>query len=197
MDNSHFLPMSYSMMSVELIADLYPIILINETDEFFITSDNFICLYNYVKFKTYGTLGLQSPGLQIFCPLNEKIVLLLVDSEFYRLELDEEQNGTGIVHVDKSSDITAINKLQILNCDQSIICSPKTEEKYLQKIHSEAKPLFRDKKFRSRTVSGFKASDSSYHEILHTSKIPSNYKLHLSFLRLNHDLNKKWKGIVK
>ena len=197
MDHSHFLPMSAAMMSVELIADLDPIILINETEDFFITSDHFISLYNYVKFKNYGTLGLQSPGLQIYCPLNERIVFLLIDSEFYHIKLDEERNGTGIIYIDKSSDIAAINKLQILNCEQNIICPLNTKEAYMQKIYSEVKPLFRDKKLRSRTISDFKAADGSNNEILHTFKIPSNYKLHLSFLRLNHELNRKWKSMVK
>lgn len=197
LDNSHFLLMDTAMRSVELIADLHPIILINETEDFFITSDNFICFYNYLKFKNYGTLGLQSPGLQIYCPLSEKIVFLLIDSEFYHIKLDEERNGTGIIYIDKSSDIAAINKLQILNCEQNIICPLNTKEEYMQKIYSEVKPLFRDKKLRSRTVSGFKAADGSNNEILHTFKIPSNYKLHLSFLRLNHELNRKWKSMVK
>jgi hypothetical protein len=70
--------------------------------------------------KKYNTLGLQSPGLQIYCPLNQNIVFLLVDLEFYHIEFSKNQNGTGIIYVNKKSDIDAINKLQ-RQCSESSV----------------------------------------------------------------------------
>jgi hypothetical protein len=174
--------LSVGMMGAELISDLFPIFLINNTDKPFLVSDDFICLYNYVKLKKYNTLGLQSPGLQIYCPLNQNIIFLLVDQEFYHIELNKNQNGTGIIYINKTSDIDAINKLQILNCDQNIIFSSQIYETYIKELHSEFKQLLGEKSIKHDQV---------------FRKMPRNYRLQLSFIRLNREMYKNLKRRTK
>ena len=105
-ERPHLRTMAIAMMGAELIIDLLPVLILNQTDNNFITSDSPVCLYNYITSKNHGMLGFQSPGLQIFCPLNEKTLLLLVDPKLYYLDLDENS----IIHVKEPSDIDAINK---------------------------------------------------------------------------------------
>lgn len=174
--------LSIGMMGTELISDLFPIFLINNTDKPFIGSNDFICLYNYVNLKKFNTLGLQSNGLQIYCPLNQNIVFLLVDQEFYHINLNKNQNGTGIIYINKRSDIDAINKLQILNCDQNIIFSSQIYENYIRELHLEVKQLLNDKSIKH---------DQVFH------KMSINYRLQLSFIRLNHEMKKELKRNIK
>lgn len=178
LDNPQMYSIIMGMMEAELISDLFPIFLINNTDRPFVVSDDFICMYNYLKSKKYATVGLQAPGLQIYCPLNENIVFLLVDHEFYNIDFDKNRNGTGIIYVKKPNDIDAINKLQILNCDQNIIFSSQAYEKYVKELHFEVEQLL-NKKY------------TEYNQVLH--KIPTGYRLELSFIHLNSEMNKKWK----
>lgn len=196
-ENSQLIAMQTAMMGTELISDLFPIFLINKTDNIFVTSDNCICLYNYVKFKKHGTLGLQSPGLQIFCPLNKNIVLLLVDQKYYHIDLDENRGAEGIINIHKSSDIDAINKLQLFNCDKNVIYSDEKYQNRIIKMHSEVEPLLPDNFLDLTTFSKNLNIDGEFHEITRTSRKAIDWHLKLSFIRLNHKTNRELKRMVK
>jgi hypothetical protein len=82
---SHMFYMYLALESTILLIDLMPRILINNTTKDFIFSDNPIVLYNkyfYGKRKYLAT-GFGSPGLQIFCPLSPRVMLMLYDDECY------------------------------------------------------------------------------------------------------------------
>ena len=132
-DRPHLMGMFLAMLGADLIRDLKMVLILNQTDRNFITSDAPLCLYNYIKPKNYGMLGFQSPGLLIFCPLNEKVLLLLFDPELYHSNSSEKS----IIHVEKTSDIDAINKLQIHNCLESLIYSKEEDGAYLSQLHVE------------------------------------------------------------
>jgi hypothetical protein len=146
-------------------------------------------LYNYIKLKKRPILGFQSPGIQIYCPLNQNIVLLLIDKKFYHITLDEIRDIGGIIYITKQSDIDTINKLQILSCDENIIFSSQKYEQYIMEIHTQLyRKYTRNMRWKADTSLKGKAlaSETSY-----------DYQLNLSFLSLNQDLNKKLKGAVK
>jgi hypothetical protein len=197
MDTSQLFAMETAMKGVDLISDLFPVFLINDTEEVFVTSDNCVCLYNYVKLKGHGTLGFQSPGLQIFCPLNENLVLLLVDQAHYQIDLDNNRNGEGTVYINKSSDIDAINKLQILNCDETIIYSDEHYQNHIMKLHSEVESFLSDNLIDLTTFSEKRKTENKDYNMHVTSRKAINWHMKLSFIRLNHQRNKQLKMMVK
>lgn len=192
-ERPHLMAMAPAMMGVELVADLLPVLILNQTDNKFITSDAPVCLYNYLKFKNHGMLGFQSPGLQIFVPLNEKMLLLLIDSESYSLLLDEDS----IIYVEETSDIDAINKLQIFNCFESLIHSEEEQDDYLKQLHTETENHLNKCKIKSILVSKKLLQDGTQSEITNTYRTKMDYLLKLSFLKLNHNKNRILKGQIR
>ena len=70
-----------------LLRDLVPILLLNKTKTDFIFSDSPIVLYNLVHHKEEsGHTGLQSPGLLIFVPLNNRLLLMMFDDNSYHIK---------------------------------------------------------------------------------------------------------------
>lgn len=185
------------MQGTELIADLFPVFLINKTDDIFVTSDNFVCLYNYVKLKKHGTLGLQSPGLQIFCPLTKNLVLLLIDKIYYHIDLDENRNEKeGIVYINNSSDIDAINKLQLFNCNENIIYSDERYQKHIIKLHSEVEKLLPNNFFELTPFSENQSIDVECYGYRISQKT-IELRLKFSFIKLNHQKNKELKEKIR
>lgn len=180
-------------MGVELIADLYPVLIMNYSKVNFVTSDAPVVLYNYVKIKNHSLLGFQSPGLQIYCPLTEKVLLLLVDMDFYNIHLD----SGSIVTIRDISDINELNKLQYLNCLHTVICSGGTDVNYLRNLHDSIKDNIEKTKMTCSCIMEQTNGDGRHSEIIKTSKIPLKYNLKLSFLKLNHQKNKTFKPMAK
>ncbi len=177
-EKSHLMIMTPAMMGAELIIDLLPIIIINQTDKNFIISDAPVCLHNYIKSNNHGMLGFQSPGLQIYVPLNEKMLLLFIDREFYDFHLYENN----ILHVEKSSDVDSINKLQIFNCVENLIHSKENDEDYLKQLHSEIQDNLEKSRIKSILVSKKVLEDDKCSEIRNTYRTIPDYSLKLSFL---------------
>lgn len=192
-ERPHLMAMAPAMMGAELIIDLLPVLILNQTDNNFITSDSPICLYNYINSKNHGMLGFQSLGLQIFCPLNEKILILLVDPELYYLDLDENS----IIHVKEPSDIDVINKLQIFNCLENLIFPEEEDEDYVRQLHMEIEDNFKKSKIKSILVFKKFLENGTYGEIVNTYRTKIDYTLKLSFLKLNHKKNRILKGKLK
>ena len=187
-EKAHHLAMGAALMWTESIIDLFPIFLINKTGFPFITSDDPICLYNYVKLKKHPILGLQSSGLQIYCPLNQKIVFLLIDKYCYHIALDDVRKADSTIYVTKKSDVDAINKLQILNCTENAVFSSQKHEQYLKELYPQT--------YGKHIRDVHWEADTYFTERPLHSKVSANYRLNLSFIRLNHEKNKQLKWII-
>lgn len=125
----HILAMSVALREVELLSDLEPILIMNKSNRNFICSDAPIVLYNYIKIENTNTTGYQFPGLQIFCPLNKNILLLLIDKNLYDLK-----RGTGsTIFINRNSDVDSINKLQLVNCLDNVFFSKEDDTNYVRK----------------------------------------------------------------
>jgi len=192
-ERSHLLMMFPAMFKVDLIRDLKMVLIINHTNHNFVTSDTPCCLYNYIKSNNYGMLGFHSPGLIIFCPLNTKVLLLLFDPELYNVNL----NDKSIIHVENTSDIDAINKLQIHNCLESLICSEKDDGDYLNQLNVEIENNLKKSKIKSIKASKQYIENGYYGEIAYTYQMPMDYTLKLSFLKLNHITSKMIKSEMR
>lgn len=190
---SHFLTMAPAMMGVELIMDLVPILIVNNTEVNFVTSDAPIVLYNYVKMKKLSLSGFQSPGLQIHCPLTEKMYLLLIDPDFYKVSFDSDS----LIIIDDTSDVNALNKLQLYNCSHSLICYDQNDIAHTQHLHKSIEKTLKKTQMSVKIVGKRQLENGYYSEIFKTSVAPIDYSLKLSFLKLNHKTNKRFKSMAK
>lgn len=118
-----------SMQSVPLISDLDILLLRNRTDYPFIFGDAPVVFYNtWAKnVKNRGVIGTQSPGLQIFYPLDPKTCLVLFDSEKYAVA--EENYVQYDLH--HRSDVSSLNALQLYHSSRSIYFGPKNSSDYV------------------------------------------------------------------
>jgi len=179
--DDHMSAMSVALSGVELISDLEPILIINKSNRNFICSDAPIVLYNYIKIKNTNTTGYQFPGLQIFCPLNKDILLLLFDKNLYDLK-----RGTGsTIFINRDSDVDSINKLQLVNCLDNVFFSKEDDTNYVRNLHLEVEDLIKERDFRSDIVQTTQNNDGTYSEIVTLYQADSNYVFELSFIKLN------------
>ena len=118
---------------IENITDLEYKLLINETSTPFITSDFPIVKYNqFLESKNWplSRSGYCTVGLQIFIPLNSKILIMLYDSGIYRLGNRKQK----CFSITKPQDIDEINILNFLNCFNTIFFDDKASEKYIRRL---------------------------------------------------------------
>ena len=102
-----------SIISNILLIDMKMCLLENKSQMDFIFSDNPVVFFNsfFNDKYPYGTTGFSSRGLQIFFPINSKLMLFLYDSDFYEVKFTK---------INKTKDIQRLNGLQIFNCDNNI-----------------------------------------------------------------------------
>ena len=117
-------PLGYALLCVKDVlnhaADLGMHLLVNETGEGFITSDDPVVLHNqYCEGIDYhGVLGWLNTGLQAFLPLSPKTVLMLYDPAVYKVE--GTRKGVRASSVTDVRHVRMINELQFLNAVENV-----------------------------------------------------------------------------
>lgn len=189
---SHAFMMKTALENSYVISDLSRILLINESKNHFISSDNPVVFYNYKMLKNQSTIGVTCSGLIIFCPLTENLLLLLVDQDLYDICADTPTT----VIVNNEMDINSINKLQFFNCHENIFYSSESDLSYLKEIHLNIKDDITERKtILTKILSeSSKEQDSEFIKITATD---INYKIKLSFLKLNKRNNMKYKRLIR
>jgi len=161
-----------------LISDLRPIIFINRTNINFIVSDSPIILYN--SFFNYpegpGTSGLQSPGLQIFCPLSPKLMLVLYDDKFYNFKSSFNQK----LYMDLEKDIDALNSLQFFSCSDNIFFTDKDDNENVKKLHESIEHFIEEDYFGLEKLRISGKSSENLRETIMTYMRDIDYRLVLS-----------------
>jgi hypothetical protein len=100
--------------------DLEPVLIVNDTKYPFIVSDNPCIKYNqfaehicwYNDGRGFGTMG-----LQIFLPLNEKLMIAFFDKEVYKTNTKGKKKTTLNA---TEEDIISLNKLQFVCADECL-----------------------------------------------------------------------------
>jgi Protein of unknown function (DUF4238) len=137
---------SYSLgMSVSLypiLVDLRCKLLLNRTNEEFVTSDNPVVLYNQLlSFRTFGSnCGLASKGLQIFLPLDPEKLLVLYDDATYRVGSDSKE----LIGIPNARDVYELNALQTCSASENIYFRDSGFD--AQALHRKALPYIRSRK---------------------------------------------------
>jgi hypothetical protein len=182
--------MFLGLTSPFLTHDLEPILIINNTDIDFIISDHPIILYNafFNNKRSTGITGFASHGLQIFCPIDPKIMLILYDKNFYEFD-------GNIINTIFETDITAVNSLQFFNCDKFIFFTDYHYIRYIKELYNKLEQLLRnDKSERTKWIlcpSSFGVPTFSAR--LYRENI--NFNLELSFMKIKDGV--RWDGFAR
>ena len=181
--------------SIATIAIIYPIILdlhykflINSTNVEFITSDNPVVLYNqFMSFRKYGSnTGLATKGLQIFFPIDPWKLILLYDSEVYKVGNDKEHT----IEIINPKDIHQINKLQICSCLENIYF--RDPDFNAEALYKSVLPYLRKSKITIDSYPQYE-KDNPKSELLITSRVDVRTNLKLTFIKIKKSA-KKWRN---
>ena len=115
-----------------ILLDLYPLLIINKTQNNFITSDSPVAFYNqlFVAKNCKTPYGLGLCGLQILCPLSPRICLCIYDNAIYK----SNSSSDGNIIISSKKIIKEINKLSVLNSDNSLIFNNNSDENIINKL---------------------------------------------------------------
>ena len=170
------------------IMDLQPVVIGIDSDKEFLTSDNPVIFNNYIDFKEYPLLSLVSPGLQIICPLTNKLMLFLFDSDMYKLKKNSISG----------QDIDSFNEIQILNCNENIFFKNKDTQGYVENFDIKNIHNSREKRVQLKILDKKQDADNKKYSEIHRITGPEiNYCQKFSFIGLNHENNRKLKGKLK
>jgi len=127
-----------------LAMDLHYKLLIDETGQGFITSDNPVVACNpLLSFRNFGSnCGLASKGLQLYFPIDPQKLILFYDGTTYRVGT----NDGIVVKTTNPADVHAFNTLQMVAASANIYFRREALE--IAALHRKAKPYFRTRKTR-------------------------------------------------
>lgn len=183
--------------NLPLMIDLSAVLLINDTETNFITSDSPVIFYNYIapnypKYKI--TTALACSGFMIFCPITEKLSILLYDKDLYHVHKYSQTT----VMVKEKSDIDSINTLQVLSCNEEVYCYDESEIDYIKNLRSSVEKYIKEPQVTfTKLNKKYKNPYAIGDEIYATQFIEPYYKIRLSFLTFNEENIKIYKKIDK
>ncbi len=120
-----------AVRSVATISDLSLAVIRNQTPFPFIFCDCPCVFYNKLLFHVHdrGVLGLRTPGLIIFLPLDERTEIMLYDSVVYNMA-----SGDEIVDLYDLPDISQINALQVHIAEENTYFGSASAEQYVSDL---------------------------------------------------------------
>jgi len=119
------------------LAKLHPLLLLNDTNCDFCTSDNPCIKYNqFFASKELGYYGLKHGGIQIFIPLSPKICLCLYDDFAYDVPTKDNKER---VEIKNPEQIIELNKLIVRNANRMIYFRNETNINCIHDIVSAHK----------------------------------------------------------
>ena len=128
--NPMIAPIKLAFRTKKTFKDLAPVILENDTNDDFITSDTPVVLYNkfLIEHNYEGNYGLVSKGLCVFIPLTPKYCFCMYDPKIYYLTNNEMTYKLSQVEVYE------LNKLFCRNAYNFIFFTKKHTEEYAKKL---------------------------------------------------------------
>ena len=162
---------------VNVCRDLKMKVLINNnTDVAFLTSDNPVCMYN-TYFERLGNINyaLASRGLFLYFPLSDKIAVIFYDDHCYKMG----EKKKSYVELTQKEDIKELNKLTACNSNKVIYFKEgsisKADVENLAKLAANYKV--------SERVQTFDVFKSGTSEIVGAQHVSMFCKMRLSFLK--------------
>jgi hypothetical protein len=163
------------------LMDLKAILINNVTNQNFFCSDHPVVRYNYIKFENSSSIDYLAPGLMIFFPISNEIMVLLYDEKAYSIDLDFDS----IYCLDNGADLESINKLQFISASDCILFSDVNELADVKRIHREINE-YMGHEYRVDKEETLH-EDGSKTLVLHHHSDRPYFHLDLSFVSLNRD----------
>lgn len=173
--------MEMAIRSSRSLMDLAPLLLENRTNRPFIFGDSPVVLHNafYEKVKHRGVLGFDTPGLLLSYPLNQRLSLLLVDEECYRIKRTLDSR----VLVRDLNDVMALNKLQLHAASSCIYFHDFQYAPYVKALWLQERTALRSHTSPVYEAPGIDATTGEVlGDVVHFFQPLLPYKLRLSFL---------------
>jgi hypothetical protein len=168
----------HSLESNILLTDLVPAVVINNTEDDFIFSDNPVVFYNLVyRDPSHAFEGNQHPGLIIFCPISPTKCLLLYDPVYYSIELVRN-----MININDKKDIKAINKLQFHSCLNNVYYKSESQRDYVDSLSKEYSSKYQKSKDLAQ-IKEVQKWDGGNNSLLVTSKKGIPEKIDLQFIK--------------
>lgn len=155
-----------------LLCDLGMVILKNRTSRPFIFGDAPVVFQNYFQKNIIdrGVLGLRTPGLQIYFPLDSRTAIYLYDPNAYNVKA----NKLGQVEVRSKDDVDKLNRLQIHNSSSAVYLPSKDSAGYVLQLWRESR--------REQFISKGRIDEYSVKHEGQTRHILLNYEAQLSYV---------------
>lgn len=164
-----------------LISDLDFHLLRNQTEYPFLFGDSPVVFCNtYYRNVTHrGVLGLTTPGLQIFFPLDSRTLLLMLDDQVYGGRSREPL----IVDVHERCDVSQLNALQIHHSIDTVYFAEAGDRHYVSDLWDAHKHAVVPPKDRLEKRKGWLVNGKPVDEVLYQIFEPHlNIRLALSFI---------------
>lgn len=180
-NNAIHLSLESAIEMSPLLRDLKYVLLLNETNLSFWTSDNPVVFYNQLlellhpnSRNTYYT----AKGLQIFYPISPRHCLLFYDETTYGF-----RSKTGrTIKVDKESDVEQINLIQYINANYNLYFNEDFDEKYLETFVEKFIFIRRQEKTITEEISELKKDE--FETYISFEEVDVKCNLRLSFIGL-------------
>lgn len=152
-------------------SDLNRALIRNNTGINFITSDHPVVFDNR-RFKDevkIGTIGYNSPGLQVFCPLSNDLLIMLYDSEAYAVEADQQN----IIETDSDRLVVGLNKLQLVHCLENCYYRDEEDKKYVDEWYQDVKEYRPDTSVAKQNLDVYDSEEDRVRHIIamHNTKV--------------------------
>lgn len=175
-----------ALCSIDALSDLTLRLIINKTSKPFISCDSPVVKNNYYTIGKISLTGFLSPGLQIFCPLNDKLSLLFIHREAYEIHNENKM----IIELSNDSDIDEINKLQFFNSLDILLFADNGDIQYVKSLFFKCAAKKTAKNCVAETVQQTKTSDGRINEIITQYVEGINHYLHFSFIAKKHEYSR-------
>lgn len=168
-----------------ILSDLDYILINNNSSIDFITSDNPVVKYNqYLRHvKIRSTNGFACSGLLIFMPITPKKLILLYDSNIYKVS----NSGKGCIILNNEDDIKKINEIQCLNANEAIYFYNSSNNSNLE---NWVKRVFVSRKSEKVNVNEYSNINDSNNSLLHIKGFSIEFDKSFSFIKLTDKASK-------
>jgi len=134
-DTNHhpnFFMLNSSIENFNVFLELTPLLILNETMNDFLTSDNPCAKYNqFFVSEEFPYYGLRHGGIQIFIPLSSRICFCLYDENAYCVL---NKNNEEVVTINNPMQINELNKLFLRNADRMVYFKDKSHVQHIDEI---------------------------------------------------------------
>ncbi len=133
------------VFSLAVVKDIIPLtmdlnlkILVNKTEEVFVTSDNPVIRYNQFleKRKPFGSnVAFAVKGLELMLPISPTMFALFYDSSVYKVGNKKDD----LVVIDRTTDIRSLNILSCANAYKNVYFNHDISEAVMRDMYAQAK----------------------------------------------------------